>query len=63
VPPADGAALAGAIRALLADPVLAGRLGGAGRRRVEKDFAAPMMVQRVMQIYVELLSRPRRRRA
>ncbi|HUO85873.1 MAG TPA: glycosyltransferase, partial [Thermoanaerobaculia bacterium] len=38
VPPGDPGALAAAIRRLLADPLLAARLGEAGRRRVAHDF-------------------------
>jgi glycosyltransferase involved in cell wall biosynthesis len=63
VPASDGPALAGAIRTLLADPDLAVRLGAAGRRRVEQKFTAHRMVERVTQIYEELLVRPRQHRA
>lgn len=38
VPPGDAEALAGAIRRVLDDPALAGRLGAAGRRRVLGRF-------------------------
>jgi len=38
VPPGDPGALADAIRELLADPVRAGRMGEAGRRRVRSEF-------------------------
>ena len=55
VPPADPAALAGAIRALLADPPLAGRLAQAGRARAEAQFSAERMVREVTQVYRELL--------
>ncbi len=55
VPPADPAALAGAIRALLADRPLAARLARAGRARVEAEFSAARMVREVVQVYRELL--------
>lgn len=41
---ADPAALTGALRALLADPVLRGRLGEANRTRVRNEFSIDMMV-------------------
>jgi glycosyltransferase involved in cell wall biosynthesis len=55
VPPADPTALARAIRAVLADPALAQRLATAGNGRVHQEFSAEIMVQRVMQIYDELM--------
>jgi glycosyltransferase involved in cell wall biosynthesis len=55
VPPADPAALAGAIRALLGDRPLAERLARAGRARVEAEFSAAHMVREVTQVYRELL--------
>jgi glycosyltransferase involved in cell wall biosynthesis len=55
VPPADPAALAAAIRTVLSDPLLAQRLATAGRARVRQEFAAETMVQRVTDIYEEVL--------
>ena len=57
VPPRDPAALAGAIRTLLANPLLARRMGAAGRARVQRSFSAAMMVQRTTRIYEELVER------
>jgi glycosyltransferase involved in cell wall biosynthesis len=56
IPPADSVALASAITAVLTDPVLARRLGEAGRARVRRKFAAEIMVRRVTDIYGELLA-------
>jgi glycosyltransferase involved in cell wall biosynthesis len=56
VPPADPAALAQAIRTILSTPGFGKRLGAAGRARVRKEFSAEGMVQRVTQIYDEILS-------
>lgn len=58
VPPADPAALAGAIRQVLFNPPLARRLGAAGRARVERDFSAESMVQGVVRVYDEVLGAP-----
>ena len=57
VPPADSTALAGAIRALLADPARAQRLAAAGHARVHQDFAADRMVDRITGLYDEMLSK------
>jgi starch synthase len=51
VPPGRPAALAAAIRALLADPERARRLGMAGRQRVEARFAWPQVAARTTQVY------------
>jgi glycosyltransferase involved in cell wall biosynthesis len=55
VPPADSAALAGAIRTALSEPILSRRLGAAGRARVREEFSAETMVRRITEIYDELL--------
>ena len=55
VPPADPAALAGAIQSLLADPEASRRLGLAGRARVAREFLVETMVARVEAVYQELL--------
>ncbi|MEP6915478.1 MAG: glycosyltransferase [Acidobacteriota bacterium] len=51
VAPADPAALAGAIRQLLADPALRRALGAAGRARVTAEFSAAEMVRQTLNIY------------
>lgn len=55
VPPNDPAALAGAIRTLLGDPGLAGRLAAAGRDRVARRFSADRLVEDMRALYRELL--------
>lgn len=57
VPPADPVALADALHAVLGDPSRADAMGAAGRARVQRDFAAPIMARRVTQLYDELLER------
>ncbi len=57
VPPANPPALAGAIRAVLASPLLASRLASAARARVEREFSVEAMVRNVTRIYDEVLSR------
>jgi glycosyltransferase involved in cell wall biosynthesis len=55
VPPRDPSALAKAIRNLLADPLLASRMGAAGKARVNQHFSVTAMTQRVAQTYLEVL--------
>jgi glycosyltransferase involved in cell wall biosynthesis len=62
VPPADPTGLAGAIRALLVDGALARRMGEAGRARVCREFSLRRMIDRVTEVYDELLQRTERRR-
>lgn len=57
VPPNDPAALAAAIRQLVADPGLRAAMGAAGRRRVEQEFTRAVMVDRVLAFYREALGR------
>jgi rhamnosyl/mannosyltransferase len=54
VPPRDSAALAGAIKRLLADPDLRRQMGQAARRRAQEELAADVMVQRLVQLYHNL---------
>jgi glycosyltransferase involved in cell wall biosynthesis len=54
VPPRDPAALAAALRRLLADSELRRRLGEAGERRVRERFTLEAMCTRVLAIYDEL---------
>jgi rhamnosyl/mannosyltransferase len=51
VPPADPAALASAIRRLLADSELRRTLGEGGRRRAEDLYTARLMAERVCAVY------------
>ena len=55
VPPADSSALAAAIRKVLGDPRVAGRLGQGGQARVRREFDARRMVAEVSALYDELL--------
>lgn len=55
-PAADSAALANCILRLLNDRALAARLVEAGRRTVEAEFAADMMVDKTLALYGELLA-------
>ena len=59
VPAGDGAALAGAILAVLTDPALAARWGAAGRRRLEEDFTAVRMARQTAALYEEVLAERR----
>src|SRR2546427_241939 len=59
VPPGDAAALAAAVRRLGDDPALARRLGEAGRRRLREQFSWPAIVQRWLDLYTDLVTRPR----
>ena len=61
VPPGDPAALATAVRRLLADPERAARFGQAGRRRVEAAFSWERIAERTLDVYREAIAarRPR----
>lgn len=48
---ADPHALASAVNALLDDPVLAARMGEAGRRRLDEVFTERQMVDRTLEVY------------
>lgn len=54
VPPADPAALAAALRRLLADPAEAVRLAATARDRVQRDYGIDVMVRRIESIYDEV---------
>jgi glycosyltransferase involved in cell wall biosynthesis len=56
VPPADAEALAANIRMVLANPHLARRLAAAGKARVYDQFSAETMVERVTEIYQQILA-------
>ena len=57
VAPDDSSGLAKAVSKLLADPELRRHMGEAGRRRVDPDFRAETMVQRIAEVYEMLLAR------
>jgi len=54
VPPEDPAALAEAIRRLLADKPLRERLGQAARKRIEEAFSWEDAAKRTLEIYKEV---------
>lgn len=54
VPVQDVAALADALQSLVQDPELRQRMGRAGRRRVENEFTAELLVGQQLDIYREL---------
>lgn len=56
VPPRDPAALARAMRALLENPPLARAMGAAGRRRAYAEFSLGRMLDRIEQVYGEVVS-------
>jgi glycosyltransferase involved in cell wall biosynthesis len=51
VPPGDVDALADALAQLLSDSERAGRMGDAGRARVQREFEAAATAQRVLELY------------
>ena len=56
VPPNDPTALSAAINRLLADANLRSQMGSAGRKRVQEEFALPMMIRKTVSFYNEALS-------
>ena len=56
VPPGDSVALATAIKLVLTDRGLADHLAMAGRARVEREFSAEAMLDRVTKLYDEVLT-------
>ncbi len=56
VPPQDPHALAGAIKRLLGDEPLRRRMGGEGRRRVERCFSWEQTARQVLDVYEEVRS-------
>lgn len=57
VEPGDVDSLARALRTLIGDAVLRGRLGEAARRRAHAEFSREVMVERVKAVYASLLDR------
>ena len=62
-PPKSPEAIAAAILQLIRDPETAGRMGQAGRRRVEEEFDLRRVVQKYESLYTSLLERHGRGRA
>jgi glycosyltransferase involved in cell wall biosynthesis len=62
VAPGDASALRDAVRALLADPDRAARMGEAGGIRACREFSAGRMIAQVTGVYEELLDRHAARR-
>jgi len=56
VPPQNPHALAGAIKRLLGDEPLRRRMGGEGRKRVERCFSWGEAARQILQVYEEVLS-------
>jgi glycosyltransferase involved in cell wall biosynthesis len=56
VPPSDSVALAAAVRRVLGDADLRGRLGAAARERVQRHFSAHAVADRTTRLYEELLA-------
>jgi glycosyltransferase involved in cell wall biosynthesis len=56
VPPRDPAAMAAAVRRLLTDASLAGRLARGGRERVEKSFSSEVRLERIEALYFRLIA-------
>jgi len=61
VPPGDIPALRGALAALVKDPERAAAMGRAGRERVEREFSAPVVVPRLVDLLNRAIARGRRR--
>jgi glycosyltransferase involved in cell wall biosynthesis len=58
VPPADAAALADALRLVLADGALAAELVDRGSRRAE-EFSMDNLASRYVELYERIVERPR----
>ncbi|MEA2585302.1 MAG: D-inositol-3-phosphate glycosyltransferase, partial [Thermomicrobiales bacterium] len=59
VPPRSPAALAAALRGLLANPERRARLGAAGRRRVEAEFSWRVVAERTAALYAAVCEEAR----
>ena len=57
IPPRDSGALAKAIITILKDERLARRMGEAGKRRIDERFTAQTMVEKISQVYEELIEK------
>jgi glycosyltransferase involved in cell wall biosynthesis len=53
VPPRDAAALADALRQLLADPERRRAMGAQGRRRAQREFSVETVIQKTLALYSE----------
>ena len=54
-PPRDAAAMAEKLMELIKDTDLRGRMGEAGRKRVEENFTSKKMAGNIERLYLELL--------
>jgi glycosyltransferase involved in cell wall biosynthesis len=63
VPPRDPPALAGAVRALLADPARRAELGAAGARRAARRYGHDRIAGSTRSVYTRLLASGRIRAA
>jgi glycosyltransferase involved in cell wall biosynthesis len=63
VPPNDPASLASAINLLLNDATLRQEYGRAARLRVEQEFSNSVMLNRVLDLYKEVLGLPLKSKA
>ncbi|GAB3911571.1 glycosyltransferase [Kibdelosporangium lantanae] len=53
-PVGDEDALAGCVRKLLADPVMAAEMGCAGRRRVENEYSTELQAARLAELVLRM---------
>jgi L-malate glycosyltransferase len=60
VPPGDRPSWSSALLRVLSDPALSSALGASARRRVEAEFALPVVVDRYESLYRRLLAEPSR---
>jgi glycosyltransferase involved in cell wall biosynthesis len=54
VPARDSTALAAALRTLIDDPALRRRHGAAGRERIAREFASPIVIAETLAVYADL---------
>ncbi len=57
-PPAEWGTLARAVNRILTDPELAARLGQTGLNRAQSEFSSPVMVNRTLELFSELVRHP-----
>jgi glycosyltransferase involved in cell wall biosynthesis len=57
VKPGDVEGLANALEQILSDRALSGKMGKEGRKKIQEQFSADIMVQSIDKVYRELLIR------